>query len=129
VVDALLTVQAGDVPLSTEITEPTVPKVPPATFQVTTFVPAGIAVAVEGVNFKTDVAARGAFFSVAIDKASSAVAEVVPVKVVLVSGMFATVEDGDRIAAEAAPADRAETATAVIKIFFIDILVIPLEVL
>jgi hypothetical protein len=35
----------------------------------------------------------------------------------------------DSVAAEAAPADRAETATAVIKIFFIDILVIPLEVL
>ena len=35
----------------------------------------------------------------------------------------------DIVAAEAAPADRAETATAVIKIFFIDILVIPLEVL
>jgi enoyl-CoA hydratase/carnithine racemase len=35
----------------------------------------------------------------------------------------------DIVAAEAAPADRAETATAAIKIFFIDILVIPLEVL
>jgi hypothetical protein len=32
-------------------------------------------------------------------------------------------------AAEAAPADRAETATAAIKIFFIDIVLIPLEVL
>jgi len=39
------------------------------------------------------------------------------------------VEAADSEAAEAAPADRAETATAVIKIFFIDILVIPLEVL